>query len=209
MGLIKEPVRPGRVSSAVNMDTITIAIIGANGVGKSAFIQRALKLSRLPNQNIVTFNWTEFDGSQHVVNALEVDLEAFDMEMNGPIRWPKQANGQMAPPVDGALVLYDVMNKDSINPLTQTLCESTLVPTGSDELTAEPGCSIPLRIELSNSPRRDEMRQSRGNKGARCGKRGRCLSRCGSQLQHIGKFPKHHAGVSAGYIESNCGQPER
>jgi hypothetical protein len=45
--------------------------------------------------------------------------------MSGPIRWPKQANGQMAPPVDGAMVLYDVMNKDSINPLSQTLCESS------------------------------------------------------------------------------------
>lgn len=107
------------------MDTITIAIIGANGVGKSALIQRALKLARLPN-HLVTFNWTEFDGAQHVVNVFEVDLEAFDMEMNGPIRWPKQANGLMAPPVDGALVLYDVMNKDSINPLKQTIGESTV-----------------------------------------------------------------------------------
>lgn len=114
------------------MDTITIAIIGANGVGKSAFIQRALRLSRLPNQGMVNFNWTEFDGSQHVVNVFEVDLEAFDMEMNGPIRWPKQANGLMAPPVDGALVLYDVMNKDSINPLGQTLCESTFCLSRSD-----------------------------------------------------------------------------
>ncbi|KUI67606.1 Ras guanine nucleotide exchange factor P [Cytospora mali] len=103
------------------METISIAVIGANGVGKSAFIQRALKLPRIPNQGLVAFNWTEFDGSQRAVTVFEVDLEAFDMEMNGPIRWPKQANGQMAPPVDGALVLYDVMNKDSINPLSQTL----------------------------------------------------------------------------------------
>lgn len=103
------------------MDTITIAVIGANGVGKSAFIQRALRMTRTSNQGIVTFNWTEYDGSQHIVNVFEVDLEAFDMDMSGPIRWPKQANGQMAPPVDGAMVLYDVMNKDSINPLSQTL----------------------------------------------------------------------------------------
>lgn len=122
----KETAPYGRASlPPVNMDVITIAVIGANGVGKSAFIQRALKLSRAPTMGIVTFNWTEFDGSQHVVNVFEVDLEAFDMEMQGPFRWPKQANGQMAPPVDGALILYDVMNKDSVNPLAQTLCEST------------------------------------------------------------------------------------
>lgn len=108
------------------MDTINIAIIGANGVGKSSFMQRALKLSAPPNQAIVTFNWTESDGTQHTVNTFEVDLDAFDLEMNEPIRWPRQANGQMAPRVDGTMVLYDVTSKDSIKMLPQTLCESGL-----------------------------------------------------------------------------------
>lgn len=102
------------------MDTINIAIIGANGVGKSAFLQQALKMSRPANQ-VVTFNWTEPDGSQHTVNMFEVDLEAFDLGMDEPIRWPKQANGVLAPRIDGTLVLYDVMNKDSITSLPQTI----------------------------------------------------------------------------------------
>lgn len=108
------------------MNAFNIAIIGANGVGKSFFMQRALKLSQPPNQsgNIVTFNWTEADGSQHTVNTFEVDLEAFDLGMNEPIRWPRQANGQMAPRVDGTLVLYDVTNKETVNLLPQTLCKS-------------------------------------------------------------------------------------
>lgn len=101
---------------------VNIAIIGANGVGKSFFMQRALKLSQPPNQGIVTFNWTEADGSQHTVNTFEVDLEAFDLEMNEPIRWPRQANGQMVPRVDGTMVLYDVTSKNSVNLLPQTLC---------------------------------------------------------------------------------------
>lgn len=108
------------------MDTINIAILGANGVGKSAFLQQALKMSRPANQGVVTFNWTEPDGSQHTVNMFEVDLEAFDLGMNEPIRWPKQANGMLAPRIDGTLVLYDVMNKDSIIPLPQTICEPSL-----------------------------------------------------------------------------------
>ncbi|KAH8770139.1 ras guanine nucleotide exchange factor domain-containing protein [Diaporthe sp. PMI_573] len=103
------------------MDTLNIAIIGANGVGKSAFLQQALKMSRPANQGVVTFNWTEPDGSQHTVNMFEVDLEAFDLGMDEPIRWPKQANGMLAPRIDGTLVLYDVMNKDSITSLPQTL----------------------------------------------------------------------------------------
>ncbi|KAG8160175.1 hypothetical protein KVR01_009711 [Diaporthe batatas] len=102
------------------MDTINIAIIGANGVGKSAFLQQALKMSRPANQ-LVTFNWTEPDGSHHNVNMFEVDLEAFDLGMDEPIRWPKQANGMLSPRIDGTLVLYDVMNKDSIALLPQTI----------------------------------------------------------------------------------------
>jgi hypothetical protein len=108
------------------MDALNIAIIGANGVGKSAFLQQALKMSRPASQGVVTFNWTEPDGSQHTVNMFEVDLEAFDLGMDEPIRWPKQANGMLTPRIDGTLVLYDVMNKDSIAPLPQTICEPPL-----------------------------------------------------------------------------------
>lgn len=102
------------------MDTVNIAIIGANGVGKSAFLQQALKMSR-PASQLVTFNWTEPDGSQHTVNMFEVDLEAFDLGMDEPIRWPRQVNGMLTPRIDGTLVLYDVMNKESISSLPQTI----------------------------------------------------------------------------------------
>lgn len=105
---------------------VNIAIIGANGVGKSFFMQRALKMPQPPNQGTLTFNWIAQDGSQHTVTTLEVDLEAFDLEMNEPIRWPRQANGQMAPRVDATMVLYDVTKKNSVNLLAQTLCESRL-----------------------------------------------------------------------------------
>lgn len=130
MTCIKEPIPcDGTALPLRTMDTINIAIIGANGVGKSAFMQRALKLAQPPSQQgFLIFNWTEADGTQHAVHMFEVDLEAFDLEMNQPIRWPRQANGQMAPRVDGTMVLYDVMNKDSINLLPQTLCESTPPP---------------------------------------------------------------------------------
>lgn len=125
MTCLKEPTPGGSTVLPDTMEAINIAIIGANGVGKSAFMQRALKLPQPPNQQgSVTFNWTEPDGTQHNVHTFEVDLEAFDLEMNEPIRWPRQANGQMAPRVDGTLVLYDVMNKESIKLLPQTLCKS-------------------------------------------------------------------------------------
>lgn len=133
------------------MDTINIAIIGANGVGKSSFMQRALKLSAPPNQGIVTFNWTESDGTQHTVNTLEVDLDAFDVEMNEPIRWPRQANGQMAPRVDGTMVLYDVTSKDSIKLLPQTLCESNPRCFGSNSRAVSNSTFI-AALSVSNYP---------------------------------------------------------
>lgn len=119
----KAPLSRNGANPIITMDTIIIAVIGANGVGKSAFMQRALKLSQPPNHG-VNFNWTEADGNQHSVHTFEVDLEAFDLEMNEPIRWPRQANGQMSPRVDGTMVLYDVTSKESIKLLPQTLCAS-------------------------------------------------------------------------------------
>lgn len=141
------------------MNPFNIAIIGANGVGKSFFMQRALKLAQPPNQagNIVAFNWTETDGSQHTVNTFEVDLEAFDLGMNEPIRWPRQANGQMAPRVDGTLVLYDVTNKDSVNLLPQTLCESRSRVCGILRAVANPRHSLSLRIKLQCASRGNKM----------------------------------------------------
>lgn len=164
MTSLKEPIPGDSTALSRTMDTINIAIIGANGVGKSAFMQRALKLSQPPSQQgFVVFNWTEADGTQHTVQMFEVDLEVFDLEMNEPIRWPRQANGQMAPRVDGTMVLYDVMNKESIKLLPQTLCES-LCPcfAASRALLCILMCarSLPLRLQLYHNPRCDKMRHT-------------------------------------------------
>lgn len=122
---MKEPFPNSGSSCFVTMDNINIAIVGANGAGKTFFLQRALRMPSPPNQSILTFTWTDMDGTQYTANTFEIDLEAFDLEMNEPIRWPRQANGQYSPKIDGTIVLYDVTNKDSINLLPQTLCKST------------------------------------------------------------------------------------
>ncbi len=104
------------------MDTVNIAVIGADGVGKSSFIQRALRLPRPPTTNITSLR-QDVDGIPHVVTLVELDLEIFDVEPTQPVQWPKQANGHMVPRVDGAMILYDVMNKESIRDLPPTMCE--------------------------------------------------------------------------------------
>jgi GTPase SAR1 family protein len=105
------------------MDSINIAVIGADGVGKSAFIQRALRLPRPPSLNVTSLR-QDVDGAPHVVTLIELDLEDFDVNPDQPIQWPKQIGGHMVPRVDGALILYDVMNKESVRDLPPTMCES-------------------------------------------------------------------------------------
>ncbi|CAK7235273.1 hypothetical protein SCUCBS95973_009214 [Sporothrix curviconia] len=102
------------------MTTVNIAVIGADGAGKSSFIQRAMRLPKLPTTGISGMR-IDVDGKPFIVTMIELDLEHFDVDANLKIRWPKNISGNTVPHVDGALMLYDVMNKDSIRNLPPTL----------------------------------------------------------------------------------------
>src|SRR3569833_2601453 len=102
------------------METINIAVIGANGVGKSAFIQRALRMPRPPTTNLNAMR-LDVEGIPHIATLIELDLEYFDVDPTQPIRWPKQISGHLVPRIDGTLILYDVMNKESIKDLPPAL----------------------------------------------------------------------------------------
>jgi hypothetical protein len=100
------------------MESFNIAIIGATGVGKSSFVQRVLNLSRPPITNASSMR-VAVDNSTHLVTLLELDLEYFELNPTQPIQWPRQINGHIVPRVDAALLLYDVMNQESIRELPQ------------------------------------------------------------------------------------------
>ncbi|CAK7209224.1 hypothetical protein SBRCBS47491_000371 [Sporothrix bragantina] len=102
------------------METVNIAVIGADGAGKSSFIQRAMRLPKPPTTGITGMR-IDVDGKPFIVTMIELDLEHFDVDASLRIRWPKNISGNMVPHVDGALMLYDVMNKDSIRDLPPTL----------------------------------------------------------------------------------------
>jgi GTPase SAR1 family protein len=108
------------------MESLNIAIIGATGVGKSSFVQRVLGLTRPPISNASSARMV-VDNVTYGVTLLELDLEYFDMNPSQPIQWPKQINGHIVPRVDGALILYDVMNRDSIVELPETIGTSMLL----------------------------------------------------------------------------------
>jgi len=116
------------------MENINIAVIGAAGVGKSTLIQRALGLRSLPTA-VASSQKMSVDNVVYTVSLVELDLETFDFNPDRRVQWPKQINGQIVPRMDGALILYDVMNRESITDLPQTLSEpcifhfSQLIPS--------------------------------------------------------------------------------
>ncbi|KAK6193267.1 hypothetical protein LQW54_012638 [Pestalotiopsis sp. IQ-011] len=122
---------PRRVSSDVEetddrppaqktMESINIVVIGANGVGKSHFIQKALSLTRTPGSQPSTAR-INIDHVPYAVTLFELDLEYFDVDPDKQIQWPRQVGGAMMPAIHGVLLLYDVMNRESIIELPQTL----------------------------------------------------------------------------------------
>ena len=104
------------------MENINIAVIGATGVGKSTLIQRALGLRSLPTA-VASSQKMSVDNVVYTVSLVELDLETFDFNPDRRVQWPKQINGQIVPRMDGALILYDVMNRESLTDLPQTLSE--------------------------------------------------------------------------------------
>ncbi|CAJ2511836.1 Uu.00g074610.m01.CDS01 [Anthostomella pinea] len=122
------------------MESINIAVIGANGVGKSHFIQRAMSLSRVPGPNPTTAR-IKIDNIPFAVTLFELDLEYFDVDPDRQIKWPKQMGGAMMPRINGVLLLYDVMNRDSIIELPQTL--SALVNSSLPAVLVATKCDNP------------------------------------------------------------------
>ncbi|TGJ86786.1 hypothetical protein E0Z10_g1947 [Xylaria hypoxylon] len=113
------------------MESLSIAVIGASGVGKSQFIRTAMSLPPLPKPQIPTSDPKPttarivVDNVPYPVALFELDLQYFESESfdgrNQQVKWPKQMNGTILPRVHGVFFLYDVMNRESINYLPETL----------------------------------------------------------------------------------------
>ncbi|KAK4241040.1 ras guanine nucleotide exchange factor domain-containing protein [Achaetomium macrosporum] len=111
------------------METINIAVIGAEGVGKSTFIQQLRRAPR-PSSLHITTSRHDVDGTTYLVTLVELDLESIiELDPNQPVHWPKQIGGHMVPRVDGALILYDVANQASMRevaPIMTALANSSM-----------------------------------------------------------------------------------
>lgn len=90
-----------------------IAIVGASGVGKSTFIQRALGLRRLPSAPLSSRKMS-INCVPHQVRLLELDIDGLELDDDGRIRWPTRFGDQEVPHVQGTLVLCDVTSQRSL-----------------------------------------------------------------------------------------------
>lgn len=105
------------------MPEINIAVVGAAGVGKSTFIQRALAL-RGPSTGILCKRKMCINGVIYAVCLIELELEYLDLDEARRIRWPTRLNDLDLPRIHGALVCYESQSERSIASVPRILSES-------------------------------------------------------------------------------------
>ena len=102
---------------------INIVVVGAEGAGKSTFIQKALDLTLLP-QSRATEREISAKGIDYIVRLLELPAEDVDIDDDDiTINWPETIEDKMMPRIDGALVLYNIQDETSLENIPEMLSE--------------------------------------------------------------------------------------
>lgn len=101
------------------MQDINICLLGDNGVGKSAFIQRAFDIQTTVPSTI-TSRKMSVDGNVYTVRLLELSFSDITIDDGGRLIWPNIIN-DLQVRIDGALALYDIMNQESLRHIPETL----------------------------------------------------------------------------------------
>ena len=108
--------------SEPSLPEINIAVIGAEGVGKSTFVQNALDLP-YPAPSAAAERKIPIDGSVYLVRLLELPIDDVDIDDDDTVSWPDTIENKMMPKVDGALTLYNVKDKGSFEDIPDMLSE--------------------------------------------------------------------------------------
>lgn len=112
--------------NGTRLQEINIVVLGSPFVGKSAFIQKAFNLQSPPTTAISSRKMS-IDGNVYVVRLIELSFNELDLDDESRICWPDSVNGASIPYIDGAFTLYDVMNKESLVQVPETLRKSGLL----------------------------------------------------------------------------------
>lgn len=105
------------------MGEVTLAVLGAARSGKSSFVQCALDLKRPPTSPSATKK-VSLEGVVSVLRLLEIQISEVFIDSEQAVVWPRTVGDQYTPHIDGALVLYDIMDQRSLNRVSYILSES-------------------------------------------------------------------------------------
>lgn len=153
-----------------------MVILGARGVGKSTFIQKALDVS-YPSTSRAAERKIHVKESDYFVRLLEVALDDVDWdEDDETVIWPETIEDKMMPRIDGTLVLYDIKDKNSLENVPEMLSKcgpsrlSNLDPKIGPSLYIQYGCLLTLCIIRGNQQGWDTL--GTGFLQMRCSTRG-------------------------------------
>jgi GTPase SAR1 family protein len=102
---------------------MNIAVIGADGVGKSTFVQRALDLPS-PAPTKAADRKIPYDGTLYRIRLLEIHIDDVEIDDDDTVSWPDSVADKMMPHIDGVLTLYDVADRPSFDDVAETLGKS-------------------------------------------------------------------------------------
>lgn len=133
---------------------INIAVLGAESVGKSTFIQYAFGLPNLPVSQ-ATESKIPLKGDEHIVRLLELPIDDVEIdEDDGTVSWPETIEDKIMPRIDGALALYDITDEDTLKNLPVML--RAIHKTGIPSVLVSCKCDAP-REEAEVDP--DEVEE--------------------------------------------------
>ncbi|KAF2404921.1 ras GEF [Trichodelitschia bisporula] len=122
------PRSPMWPDNSARMEEINIAVLGGRSVGKTTFIQLAFDL-RMPPPSRFSSRKMSIDGKTYLVRFVELGDDDYDLDTEQRIAWPSELDGISLSSIDGVFTLYDVMNKESLVNVPETLggiCRASL-----------------------------------------------------------------------------------
>lgn len=94
------------MSTTARTSQVNLAVVGAEGVGKSTFVKFALGLQHAPIARS-SIKKISLGGSIHLVRLLEIAMHNVTFGENGCIVLPTVLGEHVLPAIDGILCLFD------------------------------------------------------------------------------------------------------
>lgn len=112
-----------QIGDRQEMQEVSLAVLGGAKAGKSTFVQCALDM-KAPPVSFCTTKKVSLEGTVSVLRLYEFQLKNVKISEDCSIIWPRLAGVEAKPQIDGALVLFDVMDQISLYEVADLLSKS-------------------------------------------------------------------------------------